>query len=230
MPDETAEMNDYLTYDPELTRYHLYMGNMECVTGMRYYDQQSTVRLYYTFLNSIVYPGEILPMLFSTNEASADSFGNDPIGLVFVEGSLLKGYGVTGQVIEKRVSHDHGIRAKIRVLQRFKLVTPLATHPYEIHLLPHYSPDIHVDVEILPEFQLGPPVSTLNQALAANRWAPNKSQVNKMKKIRAMTLPWPNFVYNMYDIQRIMMKIQYFAMELRIREYFYSFLLPSTVN
>lgn len=196
------------------------MGNMECVPGMRYYDSKSIIRLYHTFHNSIVYPGEIIPMIFSADAAAAEEFGSSPIGLVFAERTNLRGYGVTCQVVEKRLSQDHKIRSKIRVLQRFKVITQLALYPYTIVLLPHYSTDsplYYIHVEILPEFQLGPAIpSGTDTCSATNRWANNKSLQHKMKRFRAIAHPWPHFVYNLYDVGRIMMKIQYFSVELGI--------------
>lgn len=194
------------------------MGNMECVPGMKYYDAKSVVRLYHTFHNSIVYPGEIIPMIFSADAASAEEFGTQPIALVFAERTTLKGYGVTCQVVEKRLSHDHKIRSKIRVLQRFKVITQLQLYPYSIVLLPHYSTEsqlYYIHVEILPEFQLGPPIPSTDTS-SINRWANNKSLVNKIKCFKSMSHPWPHFVYNLYDVGRIMMKIQYFSVEMGI--------------
>lgn len=223
LPDpfnDSGEVTDYQSYDPEVTPYHLYMGNMECVPGMKYYDAKSVIRIYHTFHNSVVYPGEIIPMIFSADAASAEEFGTNTIGLVFAERTTLKGYGVTCQVVEKRVSSDQKIRSKIRVLQRFKVITQLPLYPYTIVLLPHYSTDsqlYYINVEILPEFQLGPAIPN-QDSLAMNRWASNKSLIHKLKRFKAMTQPWPNFVYNLYDVGRIMMKIQYFSVELGIGE------------
>lgn len=220
--NDSDDITDYTTYDPEVTPYHLYMGNMECVTGMRYYDAKTIVRLFHTFHNSVVYPGEIIPMIFSADAGDADEFGSQPIALIFAGRTGLTGYGVTCQVVEKRVSHDHKIRAKVRVLQRLKLITQPVAYPFSIFLLPHYSSAMprlsNVQVEILPEFQLGPPIPTPQDTLAVNRWACNKSLIQKMKRFQAMAQPWPHFVYNLYDVGRIMMKIQYFSMELGIGE------------
>lgn len=196
------------------------MGNMDCVPGMRFFDAKSVVKIYHSFHNSLVFPGEIIPMIFSADASAADEFGQQPIGLVFAERTGLKGYGVTCQVVEKRLSHDHKIRAKIRVLQRFKVITQLVMYPYSIVLLPHYSTESQlyfIHVEILPEFQLGPAISS-QETYAVNRWANNKSLINKLKRFKAMTQPWPTFVYNLYDVGRIMMKIQYFSVELGIGE------------
>lgn len=192
------------------------MGNMECVTGMKFYDPKSCVRLYYTFHNSVLYPGEIIPMIFSS-DGSAHEFGEEPIALLFVG---LRGYGVTSQVVEKRIS-DHKIRAKIRVLQRFKLLTQMPSYPRQIVLLPHYSTETqanYIDVEILPELQLGSPQSG-NITYALTKWENNHSLARRMKLFKSMTHPWPGFVYNLYDIDRIMMKIQYFAEELGVGEF-----------
>lgn len=197
------------------------MGNMECVTGMKFYDPKSCVRLHYTFHNSVLYPGEIIPMIFSSDSVSADEFGVEPIALLFVERTGLKDYGVTSQVVEKRLSSDHKIRAKIRVLQRFKLLTQLPTYPHQIVLLPHYSTETqanYVDVEILPEFHLGSPHQSDNTTYALTKWEKNNSLAKRMKLFKSVSLPWPGFVYTLYDIRRIMMKIQYFAEELGMGE------------
>lgn len=217
-PNEDSEPVDQTPYDPEVTPYHLYLGSMECVPGMRYFDPKSVIRIYHTFHNSIVYPGEVIPMIFSSDAAAAQEFGTKPIGLVFAERTTLRGYGVTCQVVEKRLSHDHKIRAKIRVLQRFKVLSQLPLYPYSIVLLPHYSTDsqmYYIHVEILPEFELGPPIAP-QETNSVNRWATNKSLVNRMRLFKAMSQPWPRFVYNLYDVQRIMMKMQYFSVEVGI--------------
>lgn len=196
------------------------MGNMECVPGMTYYDPKSIVRLYHTFHNFIVYPGEIIPIIFSTEPGAAEEFGAEPIALVFAERTNVMGYGVTCQVIEKRVSSDHKIRSKIRVLQRFKVVTKLPFYHNSMVLLPHFSTDYqkaYINVEILPEFQLGSPLYSVD-AFSMRRWETNNSLIKRIKTHKSMTQAWPSFVYNLYDVNRIMMKIQYFSVELGIGE------------
>lgn len=195
------------------------MGQMQPVSGMEYFHPGTSIRIYYCFHHTIIFPGELIPMMFSATEEDATVFGSQLVGLVF---PTTVQYGLTCQVIEKSVKMGVNatyaqIKAKLRGLQRFRIRSELNTMHFNVHLLPQFSTNQsqrYIRVDILPEFYLGRPLEG-ERADALCRITRNKSTARKLKQIRSHARIWPSFVYEQFDIDRIMMRIKLFSTKLR---------------
>lgn len=115
------------TFDKLLNLHHFqYLGNLERVSGHSYLEPNRNYNMPIIIHNSLVYPGETLPMILSQHMFLSADFNDDGLifGLVFRE--LLsshnsKLFGVTCQIYEKSNDDSDNISIKSRAYQRFYL-------------------------------------------------------------------------------------------------------------
>uniref|UniRef100_A0A1B0CDH0 Uncharacterized protein n=1 Tax=Lutzomyia longipalpis TaxID=7200 RepID=A0A1B0CDH0_LUTLO len=156
--DETAGSSQAHNFDTELPTNHSYLGRMESVSGMEYYEPGKRYKIHVCYHHSIIFPGQKLPMILSSNQAFLLIAQSDEhsVGLVFPPIGGVQ-YGVTCQVYEKNVKSPAwrtDLRAILRAHQRFRVCTKTQVLP------PIFMRDVlEVEVEILPELSLGHPLS-----------------------------------------------------------------------
>lgn len=74
---------------------------------------------------------------------------------------------------------------------------------------------LHANVSILPEIVLPDPLfGTETDSLSKYRL--NPSCKNKLRKFQSELLPWPLFVYDKYNMERVLEKIKTFLLKMKI--------------
>nr|XP_040224089.2 protein cereblon [Anopheles coluzzii] len=195
-------------YNTELPTEHAYLGKMERVEGVDYLEPGKTYRLPIYSHHSIVYPGEIVPLMLNDSTLysgrSNDSSDGLKFGLVFQNQYRDGGrvYGVTCQVYERGAE---GLSALMKTVaqQRFYIV--------------RQSQERRADVKILPEIVLPDPlISTCSNAMVRYAYSSRKDRLSTFKRLLTQTTVWPQFVYDQYDTKEVMAKVERFLSSLNI--------------
>uniref|UniRef100_A0A1B0D3S5 Uncharacterized protein n=1 Tax=Phlebotomus papatasi TaxID=29031 RepID=A0A1B0D3S5_PHLPP len=212
-PNEESENSDGAStsnnqpqnFDTELPTNHSYLGRMESVSGVEFYEPGKRYKIHICPHHTVIFPGEILPVILSTSQAfhlTAQSGGHS-VGLVFPPVGNEQ-FGVTCQMYERNVRNPlwkSDLRAKLRAHQRFRVCTDTSTQPV-------FLGDVReVEVEILPELSLGDPLSGHFRG-SLHKFLPKSKRV---KLLYSHARVWPLFVYEQYDIGKVMMKIKHFV-------------------
>lgn len=97
---------------------------MERVSGVQYLEANKSYRLPIFFHDSLIFPGETLPMILTQQVFLTTEFTDDGMlfGLVFHNirnNTNLNLYGVTCQIYEKGSDGRDSISIKSRAYQRF---------------------------------------------------------------------------------------------------------------
>lgn len=198
-------------FDDELPMCHSYLGkNMENIRGTNYYEPGKVFELAVCGHHSMVFPGEILPMIMIAESIFArtpDSNEGLTFGLVFAnetDGNNI--YGVTCQVFEKGIDNQGHITVKSKAHQRFIVVRT------EDGLTTTRNQNYYAKVRILPEFLLPDPIN-MNLSNNMMKFASNQNNSHKFKSLLASSYRWPKFVYDQYSIVTVNEKIErYLAM------------------
>ncbi|XP_059611561.1 protein cereblon [Phlebotomus argentipes] len=205
---DSASNNQPQNFDTELPTNHSYLGRMESVSGVEYYEPGSRYKIHICPHHTIIFPGQTLPVILSTSQAfhlTAQS-GEHSVGLVFPPINNEQ-YGVTCQMYEKNVRNPlwkSDLRAKLRAHQRFRVCKGTISHP----ILSTFVGDVReAEVEILPELSLGDPLSGHIRG-SLDKFLPHSSRI---KLLYSHARAWPLFVYEQYDIGKVMMKIKHFV-------------------
>lgn len=199
-------------FDSELPMVHSYLGeNMENISGTHFFTPGHVYDLPITGHHSLIFPGEILPMIMIADSIFArtpESNEGLTFGLVFGDeidnGSL---YGVTCQVYEKGVDNNGHITVKSKAHQRFVVirnedgqVTVTRNHNY------------YAKVRILPEIILPDPLA-MHISNNLMKFQHNLSQTQNMRAFFSISSCWPKFVFDQYDITKVTEKVErYLAM------------------
>ncbi|XP_049294794.1 protein cereblon [Anopheles funestus] len=193
-------------YNTELPTEHAYLGKMERVEGVDYLEPGKTYRLPIYSHHSIVYPGEIVPLMLNDSNfySSNDSSDGLKFGLVFQNQYSDSGrvYGVTCQVYERG---SEGLSALLKTVaqQRFYIV--------------RHSQERRADVKILPEIVLPDPlISCCSNAMVRYAYSSRKDRLTSFKRLLTQTTVWPQFVYDQYDTKEVMAKVERFLSSLNI--------------
>lgn len=102
-----------------------YLGDLERVSGVEYLEPNKTYTIPILAHNSLVFPGETLPMILSPNIMFLPADNNDDgalFGLVFRElrnNHNFNLYGVTCLIYEKGTDERENLNIKSRAYQRF---------------------------------------------------------------------------------------------------------------
>lgn len=198
-------------FDDELPMNHTYLGsNMDAVRGIQYYEPGKIYEIPVCGHHSMVFPGEILPMIMIAESIFArtpESNEGLTFGLVFAdEIENDKVYGVTCQVFEKGVDEHGHITVKSKAHQRFIIVKT------EEGLTTTRNHNFYAKVRILPEYLLPDPFS-LNMSNHMMKFNQNPSQSSRIKSLLNSSNRWPKFVYDQYSIVTVNEKVErYLAM------------------
>jgi cereblon len=198
-------------FDNELPMNHSYLGaNMDIVRGTNYFEPGKIYEIPVCGHHSMVFPGEILPMIMIAESIFArtpESNEGLTFGLVFGnETENDKVYGVTCQVFEKGLDNHGHITVKSKAHQRFVVVRT------EDGLTTTRNHNYYAKVKILPEYLLPEPVY-LNFSNNLKKFTQNASQTQKLQNLEAGSTRWPKFVYDKYSIVKVNEKVErYMAM------------------
>ncbi|XP_053675288.1 protein cereblon [Anopheles nili] len=195
-------------YNIELPTEHAYLGKMERVEGVDYLEPGKVYRLPIYSHHSIVYPGEIVPLMLNDsnlyNGGTNDSSDGLKFGLVFL--NQYRGservYGVTCQVYERGAD---GLSALLKTVaqQRFYVV--------------RQSQERRADVQILPEIVLPDPlITSCSNAMVRYAHSSRKDRLSHFKRMVSQSTVWPPFVYDQYDTKKVMVKVERFLSALKI--------------
>lgn len=203
-------------FNTELPDEHSYLGAMDAVRGLDYFECGKTYRIPIFEHHSFVFPGETLPMIWADSQFDRNEYSNDGLtfGIVFLDPQFKQKIGVTCQVYERGVDRHGNITLKCRAHQRFIL----KKQPNGTYLIPTSSFNRRrflADIRIQPEVQLPDPL----HAVTSNnlkRYLQNEVQSHKINHLTAMSTRWPKFVYDCYDLRRVMDKIRRFLVMLEI--------------
>ncbi|XP_058449602.1 protein cereblon-like [Malaya genurostris] len=203
---EQQQLTAAATYNTELPTEHAYLGKLERVEGVDYLEPGKVFCLPICTHHSIVFPGEIVPMIL--NEATLNC--NDPsdgvkFGLIFRTAFPDKFYyGVTCQVFE-RGDHDTSgsIVVKTIALQRFRMVRHTAGR--------------RADVLILPEILLPDPLlSSCSNLMKRHAFSNKKELSHRFKSFMSHVMVWPKFVYDQYGTEEVLAKVERYLAFLKI--------------
>lgn len=104
--------------------YFQYLGDLERVSGNSYLEPNRNYEMPIMTHTSLVYPGEILPMILSQHVFLSADFNDD--GLIFglicrelQDSHSSKVFGVTCQIFERSNDNSDDITIKSRAYQRF---------------------------------------------------------------------------------------------------------------
>lgn len=198
-------------FDDELPILHSYLGsNMENIRGTNFYEPGKVYEIPVCGHHSMVFPGEILPMIMISESIFArtpESNEGLTFGLVFAdEIEDDKVYGVTCQVFEKGVDNQGHITVKSKAHQRFVVIRTTEG------LTTMRNRNYYAKVKILPEYILPDPIN-LSLSNNLSKFLQNPSQAMKVKRRLASSSRWPQFVYDRYSVVSINEKVErYLAM------------------
>lgn len=194
-------------YNTELPTEHAYLGKLQRVEGVDYMEPGKVYRLPVCSHNSIVFPGEMVPMIINVSTLNC----NDPsdgvkFGLVFRNVISEKYvYGVTCQVFERgELNASSGsIVLKTIAQQRFRTVRHLAGR--------------RADVLILPEIILPDPLlSSCSNLMMRHAVSNSPESAQRFKSFLSRTVPWPKFVYDLFGTEEVLKKVNRYLAFLKI--------------
>lgn len=198
-------------FDDELPMNHTYLGsNMDAVRGTNYYEPGKIYDIPVWPHHSMVFPGEILPMIIIAESIFARTpEANEGLtfGIVFSnETANDKTYGVTCQVFEKGLDEHGHITVKSKAHQRFIIVET------EDEFTSTRNHSFYAKVRILPELVLPDPFS-LNMSNHMMKFSQNPKHLTLIKNLLSSSNRWPKFVYDQYSIVAVNEKVErYLAM------------------
>ncbi|XP_063702361.1 protein cereblon [Culicoides brevitarsis] len=203
-------------YNTELPDEHSYLGAMDAVRGLDYFECGKTYRIPIFEHHSFVFPGETLPMIWADTQFERNEYSNDGLtfGIVFLDPQFKQKIGVTCQVYERGVDAHGNITLKCRAHQRFILLK----QPNGTYLIPTSSFNRRrflADIRIQPEVQLPDPLNALTSN-NLKKFLQNQHSSLRISHLTAMSTRWPKFVYDSYDIRRVMEKIHKFLVMMEI--------------
>ncbi|EAT43511.1 AAEL005058-PA [Aedes aegypti] len=199
-----------LTYNTQLPSEHTYLGKLERVEALERLEPGSIHRIPVSGHQSIVYPGETIPLILTNPLLEFDGKDSNRIGLVFWEFPFKKRiFGVICEVYEK-VIRDSIMILKTKAQQRFELVPQedgALTRSVQREGRAHY----YAQVKILPEVLLPDPLT--------NYCMNNTPKINNLARNRLMAAQssvWPKFVYDQYCSHEVLNKMKRFLEFLQI--------------
>uniref|UniRef100_A0A8D8L012 Protein cereblon n=1 Tax=Culex pipiens TaxID=7175 RepID=A0A8D8L012_CULPI len=194
-------------YNTELPTEHAYLGKLERVEGVDYMEPGKIYRLPVCSHNSIVFPGEVVPMIINAATLNCtDPSDGVKFGLVFrnvISDKYV--YGVTCQVFERgELNASSGsIVLKTIAQQRFRTVRHLAGR--------------RADVLILPEIILPDPlISSCSNLMMRHAVSNSAESAQRFKSFLSRTVPWPKFVYDLYGTDEVLTKVDRYLALLKI--------------
>lgn len=205
---DASSSHDADAFDTELPMNHSYLGNMDSISGLNYFEDDKIYEMPVCGHHSLIFPGEILPMIMTADsifEPSEQTGEGLTFGLVFSDAESKKNdiYGVTCQVYEKGVDTNGHITMKSRAHQRFKVI-----RNEDGHLTTSRNQKFFAKVKILPEIVLSDPINSLNTSNNLKKYTHNTTQYNSLRTFIAASTAWPKFVYDQYEIETVKQKVE----------------------
>ncbi|CAO1432184.1 unnamed protein product [Diamesa tonsa] len=181
---------------------------MDPISGLNYFEDDRIYELPVFGHHSLLFPGEILPMIMTADsifEPSQQTGEGLTFGLFFCDAESKKNdiYGVTCQVYEKGVDIFGHITMKSRALQRFKII-----RNEDGHITTYRNQKLFAKVKILPEIVLADPINSLNTSNNLKKFMHNSTQYNSLRTFIAASTAWPKFVYDQYEIETVKQKVE----------------------
>jgi cereblon len=208
-----AELRE--NFNTELPAEHSYLGSMDRVSGIDFFEVGKVYKIPISGHDSIIFPGETLPMIMAESifDPSTTSTDGLTFGLVCWEHATKdKVYGVTCQVYEQGVDSQGNITIKSRAHQRFKIVRQKDGS----YMRPNQRRGYFADVKILPEIVLPDPLLQINSCPSILRRVHNQSEYGRIRRFVASSSPWPKFVYDQYETNKVQRKVERFLAMLKI--------------
>lgn len=206
--NQEASNSTQAPFDCEMPSLHSYLGETENVGGCSFFDAGKCYEIPVLSHHSLIFPGEIVPLIMITDRCLSRNEDGIVFGLNF-ENHLRdekKTYGVICQVYEKGVDHQGHITVKSRAFQRYIVIEKDGVTK-EIKNGAYYS-----KVRILPEILLPEP-NFLTISNQLKKQSQNSSSADKFKTFIAASSRWPKFVYDQYSVVTVSEKIErYLAM------------------
>lgn len=193
-------------YNTELPTEHAYLGKLERVEGVDYLEPGKIYRLPVYNHHSIVFPGEIVPLILNAATLNyEDPSDGVKFGLVFrtsFPNNFI--YGVTCQVFERGERDLNGsIILKTVAQQRFHIVQQV--------------PSRRADVLILPEIMLPDPLlNSCSNQMKRYAVSHNKKYSSRFKAFVSHAMTWPKFVYDLYGTDDVLAKVERYLAFLKI--------------
>jgi cereblon len=208
---EASQSGQAQLFDCELPTQHTYLGSTENVRGFSYFEPYKTYEIPICEHHSLVFPGEILPMIMLEDRFfSLSNSLNEGLlfGLIFQKDieDEKQTYGVTCQIFEKG-SQNGLVKIKSKAQQRFVVVKSNNEESITMRNQGYFA-----KVKILPEIVLPDPylLTISNNYL---KHLQNNSNRNQLQRFLAASTRWPRFVYEEYSIATVTDKIErYLAM------------------
>lgn len=174
-------------------------------------------------------------MILTQSMFLATQFPEDGLlfGIVFQEvRHKMHYYGVTCQIYEKGNDQGDSVSIKSRAYQRFCIkmekyvfrnerIVMWYMHRWAIFLyfsLPEftfYNQVRYAEILILPEIVLPHPVYGCDSN-SLSKFRLNEQMKAKLMRYSSKTMAWPDFVFKLYDVHKVIKKIQDFLATLKI--------------
>lgn len=202
-------------FDTDLPAEHSYLGTMERVAGVKFFEPGKIYRIQICSHHTLIYPGETYPMFMKEYLFQRLNQTNDGLffGLVFpyqIRERRSQMYGVTCQIYEKGNENDGNVTIKSRAYQRFEVCSLK-----EDLIVYVRGGRTYADVRILPEIVLPDPLLAYTSS-SISRLQPNKSLHNKIRYFKSNFTVWPKFLYDQYDVFVVLEKIEKYLKTLKL--------------
>ncbi|XP_062557219.1 protein cereblon-like [Armigeres subalbatus] len=203
---EQQQSTEAEIYNTELPTEHAYLGKLERVEGVDYLEPGKTYCLPVYSHHSIVFPGEIVPMILNAASLNYDDQSDGvKFGLLFrttFPDNYI--YGVTCQVFERGERDLNGsIILKTVAQQRFHVVRQVPNRRAEIKILPEI---------ILPD----PLLSSCSNLMKRYAVSNSKTYSQRFKSFVSHAMTWPKFVYDFYGTEDVLTKVDRYLAFLKI--------------
>ncbi|XP_077297265.1 protein cereblon-like isoform X2 [Arctopsyche grandis] len=214
---------DIEEFDRDLPAAHSYLpGGLTCIRGRSILEAGWEGKVPCWCHHSIVFPGESVPM--HCPDLAHYRLGIQFIqsgrlfGLIFPEGELfMSDYGVLCEVTEATEPFEdeneprRQISFKAQARQRFRLINTKSWRP----LLQRNMFISSCDIKILPDVVINEPLQDY-RIFSASRQNCNYGLSQKLRKADALVTQWPQFVYDIFNVDRIVNCIKTYFKELSI--------------
>lgn len=156
--------------------------------------------------------------MFSSEFGESNQDDGCLFGLIFpsiYDKTSPKLYGVTCQIYEKGTHNIHQLFIKSRACQRFVVTRPHNNSFADI-LTTSGRNQMYANVEILPEIVLPNPVLGIETNSVSKFRNASVATTQKVRRFEVGRLPWPEFVYDQYDVEKTIAAIRETMTNLKI--------------
>lgn len=205
-------------FDNELPMSHSYLGqNMDAVRGTTVFEAGKVYEIPICRHHSMVFPGEILPMIMVADSffgrANTESDGGLIFGVCFPDEFKGQTYGVTCQVFERGIDHNGHITVKSKAQQRF-----IAVKQEDGDIVSSWRDhgmNSCAKVKILPEYLLPDPI-TLAMSNYSLRFMHTPHYQQRLKSLAVISTTIPRWIFDKYSMVKVNEKVERFLAMLNI--------------